>query len=133
MCDDDSTYTERAKSWLKESELTPEQIQDAYTRMLGMLTKKPEVANGDTDECLELLVSAFGQAGGSVDDLLSAHEAKKLPGAAKVAQAEGEEPSLDCGALYEVSDYPAVVLAPSEKRAAFLKLKDQLQKRASAA
>jgi hypothetical protein len=136
MCDDDSTYTERAKSWLKELEPTSDQIQDAYTKMLAMLAKKPEIANGDTAECLEFLVAAFGSAGGSVDELLSRIQAKKDAAAAVVSggSKSGEGVAdLDLGVLYDVADAPTVVLTPSEKRAEFLRLKDQLSKKSHAA
>ena len=132
MCDEDSTYTERAKSWLKEHEPASDQIQSAYSKMLAMLAKKPEVANGDTDECLDLLVTAYGHAGGSVDDLLSSIEAKKEAAIAGAQDGEGGT-NLDYGSLYEVADAPTVVLPPSEKRAEFLRLKEQLSKKKQAA
>lgn len=132
MCDEDSTYTERAKSWLKEHEPTSDQIQDAYSKMLAMLAKKPEVVNSDTDECLDLLVAAYGHAGGSVDDLLSSIEAKKEAAVAGTQGGEGGA-NLDYGSLYEVADAPTVVLPPSEKRAEFLRLKEQLSKKKQAA
>ncbi|MPQ69250.1 hypothetical protein [Pseudomonas sp. MWU12-2323] len=128
MCDEDTSYTERAKSWLKEHEPTSDQIQDAYSKMLALLAKKPEISNGDTDECLELLVSAYGHAGGSVDDLLSSIEAKKEAAVAGAQGGEGGD-ELDYGRLYEVADAPAIVLPPSEKRAEFLRLKEQLGKK----
>jgi hypothetical protein len=125
MCDENATYTERATSWLKEQEPTADQIQEAYTKMLTMLAKKPDQVSADTDECLELLVKAYGRAGGSVDDLLSAVEDGK--GESGMVQSEGVPLALDCGLLYEVSDAPAVELSQGEKRAVFLHLKEQLQ------
>lgn len=125
MCEEEQTYTERARSWLKEHEPTSEQVQDAYTRMLTLLETKPHLAGADTDECLELLVSAYGHAGGSVDDLLSQIDAKKASSApAPIAENSG----LDASPLYSVSDTPAIVLSPADKRAAFQKLKQSLER-----
>lgn len=133
MCEDASTFTERAASWIKEFEPSPDQLQDAYTKMLSKLAKEPELANADTEACLELLIACYGKSGGSVDDLLSAIDAGK-PGQAGVA-AGGDciEGDLDYGVLYEVSDEPRVALDPSEKRAEFLRLKAQLQSNRTAA
>lgn len=123
MCDEDQTYTERARSWLKEHEPTSEQIQDAYTRILTLVETKPHVAGGDTDDCLELLVSAYGKAGGSIDDLLSQFDAKKNAAAAALSV---ENCGLDVSPLYTVSDAPALVLSPDDKREAFRRLKQSL-------
>jgi len=125
MCDEDQTYTERARGWLKEHEPTPDQIQGAYTKMLALVDSKPHLAGGDTDECLELLVCAYGAAGGSLDDLLSQIEAKK---SSVSACATVDAPILDSSPLYTVSDGPAVSLEPDVKRAAFLQLKAQIQR-----
>lgn len=124
MCDEDTTFTERASSWLKEFEPTPEQIQDAYSKMLTKLSKNPEIANADTDECLELLVKAYGGVGGSVDDLLASVQVAK--------KNQPQHPSSEAGAgldlsnLYEVNDGPIVELSAEQKREAFLKLKSHI-------
>jgi hypothetical protein len=129
MCDEDATFTERARAWLKEHEPTSDQIQDAYSKMLAALSKKPEAANSDTDECLKLLVLAYGLAGGSEDDLLIRVDAKK-DSAISAAPATSDigvvGDGIDLGSLYEVASEPAVVLSPAEKRAEFLRLKAQL-------
>lgn len=123
MCDEDSTFTERARSWLKEFEPDQDQIQDAYSKMLAKLDKNPELSSDDTTECLDLLVKAYGGVGGSIDDLLAAVDASKRTQPAPV---EASEDALDFGNLYEVSDGPVVELSKEQKRDAFLKLKAQL-------
>lgn len=127
MCDEEQTYTERARGWLKEHEPTPEQIQGAYTKMLALLDTKPQLVGGDTDECLELLVSAYGAAGGSVDDLLSQIDAKKASLSPSVMV---EAASLDSSPLYAVPETPVIALEPEVKRAAFIQLKEQIQRQA---
>ncbi len=125
MCDDSATYTERVKAWLKEHEPTPAQIQEAYTKMLAMLAKNPSQQSEDSDACLDILIEAYSGAGGSVDDLLAADEKVS-------AQHGGSQPescALDSGPLYEVSASPVTPLPPSQKRAAFLQLKQQLSSR----
>jgi len=125
---DEATYTERAKGWIKELEPSADQIRDAYTKMQVMLTKNPEAVNGDTDDCLELLVNAYGCGGGDVDQLLAAECGKPAHGAnSKV----NEYIELDAGKLYEVSDGPVVELSSSEKRALFLELKERLKLKAA--
>lgn len=123
MCDEDSTFTERARSWLKESEPGQDEIQDAYSKMLAKLAKTPEIASADTDECLDLLVKAYGGVGGSTDGLLALVETAK---ASQPAEASADSIPLDFGNLYEVSDAPVVKLSKEEKRVAFLKLKAEL-------
>lgn len=124
MCDEESTFTERARAWLKADEPTQEQIQSAYTRMLAKLDKQPELCNADTDECVELLISAYRGVGGSIDELLASVEAGKQE-KPKHASVDAEA-CLDSGKLYEVSEGPVVELPPEQKRDAFLKLKAQL-------
>lgn len=126
MCDEDSTYTERARSWLKEFEPTPEQIQDAYSKMLCRLDKNPEITNADTDQCLELLIKAYGGVGGSVDDLLASVTAGKVNQSEVQLGESGTDTGLDLGNLYDVHDGPVVVLTAEQKRDAFLKLKAQI-------
>ena len=124
MSDEESTFTERASSWLKEFEPTPEQIQNAYSKMLCKLDKNPEIICADTEECLELLVKAYGGAGGAVDDLLATVEAAKAT-QPQIQQGHGTA-TFDLGNLYEVNDGPAVELSAEEKRDAFLRLKAQI-------
>ncbi|KAF0254038.1 hypothetical protein [Pseudomonas putida] len=121
MCDEDSSFTERARAWLKADEPTQEQIQNAYSKMLAKLEKNPELANPDTDSCLELLVSAYRGVGGSEDELLATVEAAKLNQPQHQSVDVGAR--LDLGNLYEVGDGPAVQLTPEQKRDAFSKLK----------
>lgn len=131
MCDEDSTYTERARSWLKEHEPTADQIQDAYFKMQTKIAKSADLAGGDTDECLELLIAAYGKAGGSVDELLSAVDAEKA--AQQIPGAVAGTAELDCGTLYPVHEGPAVELPPDEKLAVFKRLKQQLEGKTKAA
>ena len=133
MCDDQSTFTERAASWIKEHEPNPDQIQEAYTKMLAKLAKEPALVGPDTDACLELLVSVYGKSGRSVDDLVSAVAEVKAGQSLAGSSVDGVEPALDYGVLYEVSDAPRMALDPSEKRAEFLRLKAKLQSNRSAA
>ncbi len=126
MCDDSAaTYTERVKAWLKEHEPTPDQIQGAYTKMLAKLANNPDEQSEDSDACLEILIEAYGGAGGVVDDLLAADEKT----ASRQRGAVQESCLLDSGPLYDVEATPIAPLAPSEKRAAFLQLKQQLGSR----
>ena len=129
MCDEDSTFTERARSWLKDLEPGQDEIQDAYSRMQALLAKKPEIAGVDTDECLDLLVKAYGGVGGSVDDLLALVETAK---ASQPAVANTDSTAIDFGNLYEVNEGPIHELSKEEKRDAFLKLKAQLGGKAGA-
>lgn len=123
MFDEDTTFTERARSWLKEFEPTPEQIQGAFSGMLAKLDKTPTLANDDTEECLNLLKMAYAGVGGSVDAMLAAIDAAKQaqPPTHPVEPGAG----LDLGNLYEVNDGPVVELPSEEKRDAFLRLKAQ--------
>lgn len=124
MCDEVQTYTKRACGWLKEHEPSAEQIQDAYTKMLAMLDSKPHLSGTDTDECLELLVSAYGDAGGSVDDLLSQTIERK---AANTLSFSSETVELDTTPLYTIANDPVITLEPDVKRAAFLELKQRIE------
>ncbi|NVL50005.1 hypothetical protein F2S72_09670 [Pseudomonas syringae pv. actinidiae] len=123
MCDEENTYTERARSWLKEFEPTLDQIQDAYSKMLAMLDKHPKVVSADTDQCLKVLVAAYGGVAGSEVDLAALVSATKETAVETAVTAP--ETGLDLGNLYEVSDGPVAELSPAEKRDAFKKLKAQ--------
>lgn len=127
MCDETTSFTQRAKAWIKESEPTRDQIQDAYSKMKAKVAKEPNLENEDTEQCLEFLITAYAKAGGSLDDLLCAEEETSNVASAAI------EASLDYGPLYQVSDSPVDQLAPSEKRAAFLRLKDQLKRQSLSA
>ena len=122
MCDEDSTFTERARAWLKADEPTQEQIQDGYSKMLAKLERNPELSNADTDSCLELLASAYRSVGGCVDELLATVEAAKL---SQPQPHSVEGAALDLSNLYEVSDGPIVQLTAEQKQDAFSKLKAQ--------
>jgi hypothetical protein len=115
------TFTERVNAWLKEHEPTAEQVQEAYTKMLTLLAKNPDQQGPDADTCLETLVSAYGRAGGEVDDLLSVEGQLRT----EQAQSHPESCALDPSPLYEVSDCPSESLPAPQKMELFQQLKRQ--------
>ncbi|MFU5275125.1 hypothetical protein ACM7YY_10375 [Pseudomonas aeruginosa] len=129
MCDENATFTERVKAWLKEHEPTADQIQEAYTKMLTLLAKNPSQQGHDADTCLETLVNAYGQAGGEVDDLLSVDGQLK----AEQSLSHPEHCALDPSPLYEVSDGPAEALPAPQKMELFKQLKRQFGAKAMTA
>lgn len=129
MCDDSPSFTSRARAWLKEHEPTADQIQEAYTKMLILLAKKPSQQGPDADTCLETLVNAYGRAGGEVDDLLSVDGQLK----AEQSLSQPEHCALDPSPLYEVSDGPAEALPAPQKMELFKQLKRQFGAKAMTA
>jgi hypothetical protein len=92
--------------------------------MLAMLDSKPHLSGTDTDECLEQLVSAYGDAGGSVDDLLSQTIERKV---ANTLSFSSETVELDTTPLYTNANEPVITLEPDVKRATFLELKQRIE------
>lgn len=112
------TYTERAKAWIDESEPTAIELLDAYQRMKKKLEREPGINGDDAEACLELLSERFVEAGGDPATLIALEPETNAGGDLD------KEYRFDATPLYEVSDSPAVELAPGEKLAAFLKLKN---------
>lgn len=125
MTDDSLGYTERARTWIKEQEPTAEELRDAHARMARLIETKPHLATADTDECLEVLIAAYGERGGLVDDLLAVvPQAGSKSGLMNVTS----EAQLDASPLYAF-DEDRVVLEPEVKQAAFRDLKALLDQR----
>lgn len=125
MTDDAQGYTERARAWIKEQEPTAEEVRDAHARMVKLIEAKPHLATADTDDCLEVLIAAYGERGGLVDELLSAScPLDTTPDLLKASS----EAQLDASPLCTFDEVP-VVLAPEVKQAAFRDLKALLGQR----
>ncbi len=125
MTDDAPGYAERARAWIKEQEPTAEEIRDAHARMAKLIETKPHLTTADTDECLEVLITAYGEQGGLVDDLLAA---SAQAGIAPCAVAVSGEAQLDTSPLCAFNE-EQVVLEPEVKQATFRDLKALLDTR----